>query len=73
MIHDSVQIALKVGLSTILLPVHNQRIERLWRDVFEICLSPLYHTFYNLEEQSLLDPGDDYGHFVVSITSICPK
>ncbi len=43
--------------------VHNQRIERLWRDVFEICLSPLYHTFYNLEEQSLLDPGDDMDIF----------
>ena len=24
--------------------VHNQRIERLWRDLFELCLSPLYNV-----------------------------
>ena len=39
--------------------VHKIRIERLWRDLFDLCLSPLYYVFYTLEEQALLDPGDD--------------
>lgn len=30
--------------------VHNQRIERLWRDVFSTCLSPFYHLFHRLED-----------------------
>ena len=35
---------------------HNERIERLWRDVFR-CVSKLfYDTFYSLEEDHLLDP-----------------
>ena len=25
--------------------VHNQRVERMWRDVFEGCLQPFYETF----------------------------
>ena len=25
--------------------VHNQRIERMWRDVFEQCLIPFYELF----------------------------
>ena len=33
---------------------HNQRIERLWRDVFQGVLSFFYHLFYFLE--NLLDP-----------------
>ena len=48
--------------------VHNQRIERLWRDVFTSCLAPLYHMFYDMEEEGLLDPADDIDllclHFV---------
>lgn len=39
--------------------VHNQRIERLWRDVFLHVLQPFYDTFYNLENSDLLDPEDD--------------
>jgi hypothetical protein len=39
--------------------VHNQRIERLWRDVFSACLAPLYYTFYHMEEEGLLDPVDE--------------
>lgn len=39
--------------------VHNQRIERLWRDVFSSCLAPLYYTFYSMEEEGLLDPIDE--------------
>lgn len=40
-----------VGKST-----HNQRIERLWRDIFEGVLSYFYDLFYFMEEQNLLDP-----------------
>ena len=36
--------------------VHNQRIERLWRDLFEGCISFFYFLFYSLEEAGLLDP-----------------
>lgn len=39
--------------------VHNQRIERLWRDLFATCLAPIYHTIYSLEDEALLDPNDD--------------
>ena len=35
---------------------HNQRIERLQRDVFQGVLSYYYHLFYFLEDQNLLDP-----------------
>ncbi len=33
----------------------NQRIERLWRDVFEHCLSSFYTLFYFLEDHGVLD------------------
>ena len=36
--------------------VHNQRIERLCRDLFEGCISFFYFLFYSLEEVGLLDP-----------------
>lgn len=36
--------------------VHNQRIERLWRDVFRCVLSVFYQLFYHLEEMGKLDP-----------------
>ena len=52
-----------VGRST-----HNQRIERLWRDVFTGCISFFYSFFYFLEDSGLLDvdnPLDLYAlHFV---------
>ncbi|XP_062870184.1 uncharacterized protein LOC134332458 [Trichomycterus rosablanca] len=38
--------------------IHNQRIERLWRDVFLHVLEPFYCMFYTLEDSTLLDPGD---------------
>lgn len=43
--------------------VHNQRIERLWRDVFSSCIAHLYHMFYSMEEDGLLDPIDDIDLF----------
>ena len=35
--------------------VHNQRIERLWRDVFMDCLSLCYERIYMLKEDGILD------------------
>jgi len=34
---------------------HNQRIERLWRDVFEGVLSLFYDLFYYMEDMGILD------------------
>ncbi len=34
----------------------NQRIERLWRDVFLNCLSVFYDNFYMMEASNILDP-----------------
>ena len=39
--------------------VHNQRIERLWRDLFQGCISFYYFLFYSLEEVGLLDPASE--------------
>ena len=36
--------------------VHNQRIERLWRDVYEGVLSLFYQIFYFMEDRGILDP-----------------
>ena len=36
--------------------VHNQRIERLWRDLFTGYISLYYEVFCSLEEDGLLDP-----------------
>lgn len=36
--------------------VHNQRIERLWRDVFTGCIHLFYTLFYSLEINGILDP-----------------
>ena len=38
---------------------HNQRIERLWRDVFGGCIGLFYELFSNLERCGILDPNDD--------------
>jgi len=38
---------------------HNQRIERLWRDVFGGCLGLFYDLFYALENQDVLNPDDE--------------
>ena len=48
--------------------VKNQRIERLWRDLYAGCISYFYDLFYSLEDLHLLDPEkptDIYSlHFV---------
>lgn len=38
--------------------VHNQRIERLWRDVFSSVLLMFYNLFYHMEDLGLLDLED---------------
>ena len=45
--------------------VHNQRIERLWRDVFEGVLYIYYHLFYHLEECGVLDPTNQLHLFAL--------
>ena len=35
---------------------HNERIERLWRDVYRCVSSNYYELFYHMEEQQKLDP-----------------
>lgn len=38
--------------------VHNQRIERMWRDVYEGVLSFYHVRFHHLESVHLLDPSN---------------
>lgn len=39
--------------------VHNQRIERLWRDVFNSCTILFYNIFYFMENHSILDVDNE--------------
>lgn len=39
--------------------VHNQRIERLWRDVFNACLILYYNLFSYMEDDQILDVDDE--------------
>ena len=39
--------------------VHNQRIERLWRDLYEQVICRFYNLFQNMEDAQLLDPLND--------------
>lgn len=38
--------------------VHNQRIERLWRDLFDGVSYIYYHLFYHLENNGVLEPSN---------------
>ena len=44
---------------------HNQRIERLWRDVYRCVCSTYHNIFYQMEATGLLDPDDDNDLFVL--------
>ncbi|XP_049334153.1 uncharacterized protein LOC125801446 [Astyanax mexicanus] len=45
--------------------VHNQRIERLWRDVY-LCVTDLFHTlFRSLESEGILSPDNDLHIFAL--------
>lgn len=43
--------------------VHNQRIERLWRDVYSSCTIFFYNLFRYMEENLLLDPDNEIHMF----------
>ena len=45
--------------------VHNQHIERLWRDVYRCVCATFHEVFYFLESQLLLDPVDEINLFVL--------
>ena len=45
--------------------VHNQRIERFWRDLFSGCISVFYYLFYSLEDNGLLTPNDEIDLFAL--------
>ena len=45
--------------------VHNQRIERLWRDVHNYIVMYFKNIFYYLESSHLLDPDDDIDIFAL--------
>jgi hypothetical protein len=39
--------------------VHNNRIERLWRDVFLQVIEPFYSMFYTMEDEGILNAESD--------------
>ena len=43
--------------------VHNQRVERFWRDLFEGCTFLFYFLFRNMEIMNLLDPTNEVDLF----------
>ena len=52
--------------------VHNQRIERLWRELFTGCISYFYYLFYHLESHALLDPVNNADIMALHLTFL-PK
>ena len=45
--------------------VHNQRIERLWHDVFCMVCHLYYYTFQAMEEPGVLNMGDEIHKFIL--------
>ena len=45
--------------------VHNQRIERLWRDLHRCVTVLFYRLFYYLEREGLLDANNEYHLFAL--------
>ena len=45
--------------------VHNQRIERLWRDLYTGCTHLFYQLFYHMEESLILDPSNEVQLFAL--------
>ena len=43
--------------------VHNQRVERLWRDTYRCVLSLYYQVFYYLEDTTYLNPTSEIDLF----------
>ena len=47
--------------------VHNERIERLWRDVIRCVSSTLIDIFYELEAEGMLDPSNEVDVFCLQV------
>ncbi|XP_051804019.1 uncharacterized protein LOC110972740 isoform X2 [Acanthochromis polyacanthus] len=47
--------------------VHNQRIERLWRDVFQQVVHYFYMLFYSFEDEQILNPEDSINKMALQI------
>ena len=45
--------------------VHNQRIQRLWRDVFDGVLYIYYHLFYHLEDSHIIHMTNEIHFFAL--------
>ena len=45
--------------------VHNQRIERLWRDLFMGCTFVFYNLFYHMENSGILDSSNEMNIFAL--------
>ena len=45
--------------------VHNQRIERLWRDLFQSVIVTFYRLFYHMQHHGLLDQLSDIHRFAL--------
>ena len=45
--------------------IHNQRIERLWRDLFEGVIYVYYHLFYHLEDNGRLESSNPHHIFAL--------
>ena len=52
--------------------VHNQRIERLWRDVFSGCTMLYYQLFSYLEDNNILDVDNEIHLFCLHYVYFCP-
>ena len=50
--------------------VHNQRIERLWRDLFAGCVSFFYNFFFYLEDIGMLDINDPLDIYSLHIVAL---
>ena len=45
--------------------IHNQRIERMWKDVFAYVVQYFYNLFYFMESQDILDPDNELHLFAL--------
>lgn len=50
--------------------VHNQRIERRWKDVYNQVISVFYNLFYEMEDEGLLDINEDVHIFCLQFLFI---
>lgn len=49
---------------------HNQRIERLWRDLFRCVCMSYYYTFYGMESTGLLNPDNSIHLFALHLVYV---